>query len=62
MHGAGYADEDFISRWGTLGRSWGCPAVSLKYSEEIINLIKDGSCLFIYYPDKVYLSTSKLLK
>ncbi len=62
MHGAAYADEDFVHRWGTLGRSWGCPAVSPKYSEQIINAIKDGSCLFIYYPDKVYLAASRLLK
>jgi len=62
MHGADYADEDFVNKWGTLGRSWGCPAVSMKCSKQIINSIKDGSCLFIYFPDKNYLATSELLK
>lgn len=62
MHGADYADKDFIDKWGTLGRSWGCPAVSKKFSEQIINTIKEGTCLFIYFPDKNYLASSKLLK
>jgi len=62
MHGASYVCNDFIDQYGRLGKSWGCPAVPFEVHEQIINTIKDGSCLFIYYPDKAYLAASKLLK
>ena len=61
MHGADYVSGKFISQYGTLGRSWGCPAVPSELHEEIINTIKGGSCLFIYYPDKKYISASRLV-
>jgi len=61
MHGAEYVSNKFLKQYGTLGRSWGCPAVPDELHEAIINTIKDGSCLFIYYPDKQYLANSRLL-
>jgi len=48
IHGAKYVSEEFIEKNNRLGRSWGCPAVSDELSKEIIDLIKDGSCLYIY--------------
>lgn len=51
IHGADYVSERFIKNYGRLGRSFGCPAVPLDESKEIINLIKEGSFLFIYHPD-----------
>lgn len=62
MHGAEYVCNAFVNQWGRLGRSFGCPAVPFELHEQIINTIKDGSCLFIYYPDKKYLGASKLLR
>lgn len=62
MHGADYVSEDFIKNQKRLGRSWGCPAVPRALAEPIINTIKGKSCLFIYYPDEQYLSSSKWLK
>jgi hypothetical protein len=62
MHGAEYVCNKFIEQFGKLGRSFGCPAVPFEFHKEIINTIKDGSCLFIYYPDKKYLAASALLK
>lgn len=62
MHGAGYVSKDFIAGTGRLGRSWGCPAVSKELAANIIDMTKDGTCLFIYYPDERYLSSSKWLK
>ena len=62
MHGADYVSEDFIKNQKRLGRSWGCPAVPRALAEPIINTIKDKNCLFIYYPDDQYLSSSKWLK
>jgi hypothetical protein len=48
LHGASYVSEDFIRKNGRLGRSQGCPAVSEEMCEPIINLIKDGSCIYIH--------------
>lgn len=62
MHGADYVSEDFIRENGRLGRSFGCPAVPAELATPIINTIKDGSCLFIYAPDKNYLSRTALMK
>ncbi|QDP85150.1 murein L,D-transpeptidase catalytic domain family protein [Chryseobacterium sp. SNU WT5] len=62
MHGADYVSEDFIKNQKRLGRSWGCPAIPRALAEPIINTIKGKSCLFIYYPDHQYLSSSKWLK
>jgi hypothetical protein len=44
-----------------MGRSFGCPAIPKRYAEELINTIKNGSCLFIYHPNKNYLTGSKIL-
>jgi len=43
------------------GRSFGCPAVPQKVASKVINLIKGGSCLFIYHPSRTYLYGSKVL-
>jgi len=62
IHGADYVSKHFISNNGKLGRSQGCPALPLEKNEKIINLIKGGSCLFIYQPNKSYQSHSPILK
>ncbi|MEP6675563.1 MAG: murein L,D-transpeptidase catalytic domain family protein [Ferruginibacter sp.] len=61
MHGAEYVNENMIHNLGYIGRSWGCPAVSPKLSKPIIDKIKNGTCLFIYNPDKYYLSHSRMI-
>lgn len=61
MHGAGYASESTIYQLGFLGRSWGCPALPESLNKPIINKIKDGNMLFIYYPDQEYLKKSSIL-
>ena len=61
VHGSQYIGDNY-KRWGKfMGRSFGCPAVPMKQSKILINMIKDGSCLFIYHPSKNYLSGSKIL-
>ncbi len=50
IHGADYVCGDFLIRNGRIGRSFGCPAVSYDESVELIDMIKGGSCLFIYHP------------
>jgi hypothetical protein len=61
LHGADYVNERMISSLGYIGRSQGCPAVSIKESKEIITTIKDGTCLFIYSPLSSYVDRSSLL-
>jgi hypothetical protein len=61
MHGADYVSEDFIQENGRLGRSHGCPAVSKELQEEIIPLISNRSCMFIYAPLTKYELTSKFI-
>lgn len=61
MHGAAYVAQSTINTLGFLGRSWGCPAIPVALHKAIINTIKDGTCLFIYSPDKNYLQRSPVL-
>jgi hypothetical protein len=61
VHGADYVSDDFIRKYGRLGRSFGCPALSTSIITSVINTISGGSCLFIYYPDQNYLSRSNVL-
>ncbi|WP_407404593.1 murein L,D-transpeptidase catalytic domain family protein [Chryseobacterium sp.] len=62
MHGADYVSEEFAATHKRIGRSWGCPAVPRALAEPIINTIKGRNCLFIYYPDSKYLTSSQWLK
>ncbi len=50
MHAAEYVSHDFIRQNGRLGRSLGCPALPESRSREVIDSIKNGSCLFVYSP------------
>ena len=53
MHAADYVSNSFIKNNKRLGRSEGCPAIPGELSKEIINMIKDKSCLFIYHPSEI---------
>lgn len=61
LHGARYVNPDTIRRYGQIGRSWGCPAVSLDLSRSIINTIKDKTLIVAYYPDRNWLTHSQFL-
>lgn len=60
VHGAEYIG-DYRKSSGYMGRSFGCPAVPQAESQEVINTIKNGTCLFIYHPSAAYLQGSTIL-
>lgn len=62
IHGAWYVSRDMIKRYGTIGRSWGCPALDEKIIKPVIDTIKDGTLVFVYYPDPKWLKTSTYLQ
>jgi hypothetical protein len=59
IHSASYVNEEYIKKYGRLGRSHGCPALPAYDFKNIVELIKNKTCLFIYYPDRKYLSDSE---
>jgi hypothetical protein len=61
IHGADYATENYIKQYGRLGRSFGCPTLPPRVNKEIIDLIKEGSVVFGFYPDSNYLNQSVVL-
>ena len=61
IHGAPYVSEELIRSQGYIGRSWGCPALPEKLHKPIIDKIKNGTCLFIFSPDKNYLNHSRII-
>lgn len=58
VHGADYAEPDFIERYGFLGRSEGCPAIPTTISRDVIDSIKDRTVLFIIGNDRYYYEKS----
>ena len=61
IHGAGYVSKEYILQNGRLGRSFGCPALPTDVNKNIIDTIKNSSCLFCYYPEKRYFVASSIL-
>lgn len=61
VHGSEYVGPDFLRMNGFSGRSYGCPAVPADEAPQVIDTIKEGSCLFIYHPTKKYITRSKIL-
>lgn len=62
MHGAWYVDPQLALRQGRLGRSYGCPAVRQAIARPLIDSLKLGQLVFAYYPDKDWLTQSKMLR
>jgi hypothetical protein len=62
MHGAPYVSAEFARAHGRIGRSWGCPALRDGIAREVIDRVKGGGLLFVYYPDQDWLQSSRYLK
>jgi len=61
IHGAPYVSERILHKYGVMGTTFGCPAIPEELTNQLIPLLKDGSCFFIYYPSKRYLQNSSVL-
>jgi hypothetical protein len=61
FHGSPEVSRDFIAQWGTIGRSWGCPALPEEVAAQVIDGIAGGSAVFAYYPDGEWLRASHYL-
>lgn len=61
IHGARYVNAETVRRYGRVGTSWGCPAVSKDLVAPIINTIKNNTLIFAYYPDRQWMRHSKFL-
>lgn len=61
VHGANYIGAQFLQYSKVNGRSFGCPAVPADHAPQLIENIKQGSCLFVYHPSKKYLETSRII-
>lgn len=60
IHSASYVNERMAISQGYIGRSEGCPAIPKNLHRKIIEKIKNGTCLFLYSPDKYYETHSKM--
>jgi hypothetical protein len=60
MHGASYVNERMATARGYIGRSEGCPAIPVKWHKDLIEKIKNGTCLFFYSADKFYATHTKM--
>jgi hypothetical protein len=60
LHSAHYVSEGRADD-RLIGRSWGCPAVRPGIGKVLIDAIKDGSVLWVYYPHEEWLEESEFL-
>jgi hypothetical protein len=61
IHGANYVSERVLHKYGLMGTTFGCPAVPEDMASQIIPVLKNGTCFFIYYPSRRYLSSSRMI-
>jgi hypothetical protein len=62
IHAAQYVSESMIRAKGRIGRSWGCPAVRPEISRSLIETLRGGAVVLAYYPDPVWMRTSRLAR
>jgi hypothetical protein len=61
IHAASYVNGSIAAQLGRIGRSWGCPAVRPEVSRQMVEALKGGAVLLAWYPDRVWLSASRLV-
>ena len=61
LHGANYVNQDYVRKYGMIGRSWGCPAIDNSQVKTTVNTLKSGSIIVAYFKDNQWLSKSNYL-
>jgi hypothetical protein len=61
IHGAPYVSERILHKYGVMGTTFGCPAIPEEMASQVIPVLKNGTCFFVYYPSRRYLSRSRVL-
>jgi hypothetical protein len=61
VHGSPEVNQAFAAERGTIGLTWGCPALPMDVAPQIIDSIAGGSAVFAYYPDMQWLQASHYL-
>ncbi len=61
IHAADYVSPLWSKREGRLGRSLGCPAVRPQVARQVVDKLKDGQFMFVWYPDQHWLKSSTYL-
>jgi hypothetical protein len=61
IHGADYVSAEFAARHRRLGRSWGCPALSLAAHRSVIEALTSGNAVFIWGDDATWRGRSPYL-
>ena len=62
VHSAWYVSKAFAQKYGRMGRSWGCFALSRTVEGAIVHLIQGATVLVGYFPDPQWLHSSAFLK
>jgi hypothetical protein len=61
IHGATYVSERILHKYGVMGTTFGCPAIPEEMASQVIPVLKNGTCFFVYYPSRRYLTGSRVL-
>jgi len=61
IHGADYVQDSWVTKYGRIGRSHGCPAVDNQIIKTVVDELKGGQLVFKYYPDQEWLQSSSYL-
>jgi hypothetical protein len=61
IHGAPYVSERILHKYGVMGTTFGCPAIPQEMASQVIPVLKNGTCFFVYYPSRRYLSGSGVI-
>lgn len=61
VHALADVSRAYVDQYRTLGRSWGCLAMSADAAPQVIDTIAGGSAIFAYYPDADWLRDSHYL-
>ena len=49
IHAADYVSDAFVRARGSIGRSWGCPAVRPEIARRLIETVEGGTLVLAYY-------------